>query len=260
MSSIAAQALAIGYPRRTLARDISFALNAGEAIAVLGPNGSGKTTLFRTLLGLLPVIHGTVNIGARAITAMAPADIARAVAYVPQAAGGAFDFSVVEMVEMARVAHLAWYALPGKHDRDCAMSALNVVGMAGFAARRYAELSGGERQLVLIARALATEAKTILLDEPTASLDFGNQLRVLDEIARLKAQGVAILFTTHHPEQALQLAERTLAIDRHGAACIGATRQMLTPAFVADLYGVSEAALARHAARPHFNPIGVLST
>ena len=245
MSAISAQALAIGYPRRTLARDISFALSAGEALAVLGPNGSGKTTLFRTLLGLLPTIDGKVNIGAHALHTLAPADIARAVAYVPQAAGGAFDFSVTEMVEMARAAHLAWYATPGKHDRECARAALAVVGMGAFAARRFFELSGGERQLVLIARALASEAKTILLDEPTASLDFGNQLRVLDEIARLKAQGVTILFTTHHPEQALQLAERTLAIDRQGVVSIGATRQMLTSAFLADLYGVSEETLAR---------------
>ncbi len=243
MNTLTAASLAIGFPGRVLARDISFALQVGEVVAVLGRNGSGKTTLFRTLLGLLPAVAGEVQIGEHKVIDMASREVASAVAYVPQISASAFDFTVLEMVTMARVAHVAWYARPGKRDRDRAHEALHIVGMSAFASRRYIELSGGERQLVMIARALATEAQTILLDEPTASLDFGNQLLVLETLAMLKSGGFAILFTTHHPEQALRLAQRTMAIDRGGKVMIGETTTLLTREFVAGLYGVSVGAL-----------------
>ncbi len=237
--------LAIGYPRRTIARDISFNVSSGEVIAVLGPNGCGKTTLFRTLLGISPAISGEVQLNGKSIQHMPANTIARSIAYVPQINGGTFDFSVVEIVEMARVSHIAWHASPSKYDRECAIDALDKVGMADFRDRHFVELSGGERQLVMIARALASQANIILMDEPTASLDFGNQLRVRDTINMLQTQSVSILFTTHHPDEALQCATRTIAIDRHGAVREGITSELLTADFVAQLYGVSITDLAR---------------
>ena len=230
--------LTIGYPRRKLAAHISFALDKGEAVAILGPNGSGKTTLFRTLLGLLPALAGEVALNDRPMTALAPAEIARNIAYVPQAAAGFFNFSVIEVVEMARAAHLAWYAQPGVKDRAIAQQALAELNIAHFANREFAELSGGERQLVMIARALASEARILLLDEPTASLDYGNQFLILDEIAKLKTRGVAILFTTHNPDQALRIADRTLTISREGVINIGATRAVVTRDSLAALYAI----------------------
>jgi iron complex transport system ATP-binding protein len=238
MTMLSARDLSIGYPRRTLAGNISFTLNAGEAVAILGPNGSGKTTLFRTLLGLLPARAGQVLLADKIIAALTPAEIARHIAYVPQAAGGFFNFSVIEVVEMARAAHLAWYAQPGARDRAIAEQALAELNIADFADREFAELSGGERQLVMIARALASEAAILLLDEPTASLDYGNQFLILDEIAKLKARGVAILFTTHDPNQALRIADRTLTISRTGAVTIGNTHDLLTGTALAALYGL----------------------
>jgi iron complex transport system ATP-binding protein len=237
--------LAIGYPQRTIARDISFNVNCGEVIAVLGPNGCGKTTLFRTLLGLSPAISGEVQLNGKSIQHMRANAIARSIAYVPQINGSAFDFSVIDIVEMARVTHIAWHAKPSKYDHACAIDALDIVGMADFRERRFAELSGGERQLVMIARSLASQANIILMDEPTASLDFGNQLRVHDTINTLKTKNVSILFTTHHPNEALLCATRTIAIDRHGVVHEGETSVLLTPDFVAQLYGVSVANLAR---------------
>ena len=230
--------LAIGYPRRKLAANISFALNQGEAVAILGPNGSGKTTLFRTLLGLLPALAGEVALNDRPMAALAPAEIARNIAYVPQVATGFFNFSVIEVVEMARAAHLAWYVQPGVKDRAIAQQALAELNIAHFANREFAELSGGERQLVMIARALASEARILLLDEPTASLDYGNQFLILDEIAKLKTRGVAILFTTHNPDQALRIADRTLTISREGVINIGATRAVVTRDSLAALYAI----------------------
>ena len=232
------QNLAIGYAQHQIASNISFTLEAGEAIAVLGPNGCGKTTLFRTLLGLLPRLQGEIQLDTRSISDLSAAEIARNIAYVPQVSSSFFNFNVIEVVAMARTPHLAWYALPGVTDRKIAASALAELGMADFAKRPFDELSGGERQLVLIARALAAEAPIILLDEPTASLDFGNQFLILDEIAKLTARGRAVLFTTHNPDHALRIAERTLAMSRSGHIDCGATAAILNSKSLTALYGI----------------------
>jgi len=244
-ASLSTHRLAIGYPRRTIARDISFSVNVGEAIAILGPNGCGKTTLFRTLLSLSPAISGEVQLNGKSIHHMRANTIARHIAYIPQINGSTFDFSVIEVVEMARLTNIAWHASPSKHDTERAMEALDKVGMADFSHRRFGELSGGERQLTMIARSLASDATIILMDEPTASLDFGNQLRVRDTINTLKTQDISVLFTTHHPDEALQCATRTIAIDKHGRAHLGETKTLLTTEFVAELYGVSVGDLVR---------------
>lgn len=246
--TLSVEGLAIGHSRqasRVLVRDVSFALHPGEAIAVLGQNGSGKTTLFRTLLGLTPALAGQVIINGKSRDAYAIDALARAVAYVPQLGAQMGDFTVIETVLMARAAHLAWHDRPGPYDHQCALDALEIVAMHDFAWRRMATLSGGEQQLVFIARALASGAKTLLLDEPTASLDFGNQLRVLNQLGRLKSQGFAVLFTTHHPEQAMLIAEHTLAIGPNGSVTFGSTRELLTAAFIAKLYDVHEEDLQR---------------
>lgn len=235
---LATDQLTIGYAARIVANHISLQLNPGEAVAVLGPNGSGKTTLFRTLLGLLPALQGEVRLNSRLLDALTPAEIARDVAYVPQVSAGFFNFSVIEVVEMARVPHLAWYAKPGAFDRKISEQALDELGMSAFVNRMFSSLSGGEQQLVLIARALAAEASTILLDEPTASLDFGNQFLILDAIAKLTGSGRSVLFTTHNPEHALRTAKRTLTMSRDGKVEIGATDIILNSESLASLYGI----------------------
>jgi iron complex transport system ATP-binding protein len=235
---LAAQNLGIGYAERVLALNISFTLAQGEVIAILGPNGSGKTTLFRTLLGLTPALHGNPMLGGQVISHLAPSIIARAVAYVPQVSASFANFSVIEVVLMARAPHLAWYASPAAADHAIAENALDELNISDFAEREFTELSGGERQLVMIARALASEAKILLMDEPTASLDFGNQFLLLDEIAKLKARGVAVIFTTHHPDHALRIADRTLTIARDGAVQIGATSAVLNATSLSALYGI----------------------
>jgi iron complex transport system ATP-binding protein len=251
MTSLVVEKLTIGFTR-PLVRDLSFTLAAGEAIAVLGKNGSGKTTLFRTLLGLVTPLRGNVRADATPVSQLTPEAIARVIAYVPQTNSAALGLSVIEVVEMARAPHLAWYARPRARDREIAMNALAELNMADFAERPIDQLSGGERQLVLIARALAAEAPIILMDEPTANLDFGNQFTLLDEIAKLKARGLAVMFTTHAPDHALRIADRTLTLNRDGVAEIGPTADILTAARLSALYDMPIALV------PHAN--GVITT
>ncbi|QJR13591.1 ABC transporter ATP-binding protein [Usitatibacter palustris] len=236
--TLRAQALDFGYPGRVIGRGLDLTLEDGEVLCVLGPNGTGKTTLFRTLLGLLPAIGGRLTIGDRDLATLSRPQIARELAYVPQASSSYFDFSLAEMVEMGRTAHLGTFARPSARDREIARSALDRMGIAQLADHPVSGVSGGERQLALIARALATEARAIVMDEPTANLDFGNQARVLSEIARLRDSGIAVLLCTHDPDHAFLLADRALLLQGGAALAIGAARATLTEANLSRLYGV----------------------
>ncbi len=251
MNILTIDKLSIGYARRIVASDISLTINTGDAVAILGPNGSGKTTLFRTLLGLLAPRAGTVSLESQSIANMAPAEVARKIAYVPQTTSGFFHFNVLDVVQMARAPHLSWFAKPGSKDREIALNALDQVGMAAFVDRSFDELSGGERQLVMIARALASQTQCLLLDEPTASLDFGNRILVLNTLLSLKQRGMAILFTTHDPDHARYVcssdADRTLTISREGRVTVGPTADALRPDALAALYGISEDVFRIHA-------------
>jgi iron complex transport system ATP-binding protein len=235
--TLAARGLAFGFRGRVVGRSIDLAIGAGEVVCLLGPNGSGKTTLLRTLLGFLAPLDGAVTLEDRALREWPARERAKRLAYVPQAAESHFDFSVLEIVEMGRSAHRGVFAPPGARDVERSLAALERLGIAALADRPIHAVSGGERQLALIARALATEATHIVMDEPAASLDFGNQSRVLDEIARLREAGAAVLFSTHHPDHALAIADRVLMIRDGGTMAAGATAQVVNSENLSGLYG-----------------------
>jgi iron complex transport system ATP-binding protein len=237
--TLAAHGLDFGYPGRLIGRGLDVALADGEVLCVLGPNGAGKTTLFRTLLGLLPARGGRVTVGGRDMATLSRADIAREVAYVPQASSSYFDFSLAEMVEMGRTAHLGPFTRPSARDREIARAAIERMGIAALADRPVGGVSGGERQLALIARALATEAKSLVMDEPTANLDFGNQSRVLAEILRLRDSGIGILLCTHDPDHALLAADRALLLRDGQALSQGKAGEILVAENLTKLYGVT---------------------
>ncbi|MGE5616713.1 MAG: ABC transporter ATP-binding protein [Bacillota bacterium] len=236
--SLTAHALAFGFPRRVIGSGIDLRLDAGRVLCVLGPNGAGKTTLFRTLLGLLPAIEGRVEVDGADVARLPRRRIARSVAYVPQSSALAFDFTLFEIVLMGRIAHLGPLGSPRRADIESATSALERLGIGALAHRSFDEVSGGERQLALIARALATEARTIVMDEPTANLDFGNQARVLAEITRLREQGIAILLCSHDPQHALEVADEALLLDAGRAIAQGPVRETLTAQNLTRLYRV----------------------
>ena len=206
--TLAGCGLAIGYPDRTVGAGLDVELATGEVLALLGPNGGGKTTLLKTLLGLLAPKAGEVRLDGHALSGRSMRERARLIAYVPQTHVATFAFPVESVVLMGRTAHGNLFSRPSAHDRAVAMAALERFGIAPLKDRPYTQISGGERQLVLLARALAQEPQFVVLDEPTASLDFGNQGKVMSEIRSLAASGHGVLFTTHDPNHALRAADR----------------------------------------------------
>jgi iron complex transport system ATP-binding protein len=233
---LGADALAFGYPGRIVGQGVSLGIKAGEVLALLGPNGGGKTTLLKTLIGLLKPQAGTVRLEDRPLADYPVAERARRIGYVPQAHAGAFAFSVRDVVLMGRTAHQGLFASPSAADRAIADSKLRELGISHLAGQPYTMISGGERQLVLIARALAQEPRVIVLDEPTASLDFGNQGKVLRQIAELRARGLAVLFTTHDPNHALRHADRVALLAGGSLLAEGAPAEILTAEQLATLY------------------------
>ncbi len=229
--------LTIGYTDHTVGRGLDVALKTGEVLALLGPNGGGKTTLLKTLLGLLKAKAGEVRLGERALSFYSIRDRARILAYVPQVHVGTFAFTVEAVVLMGRTAHGNLFSRPSAHDRDVAAAALDRFGIARLAERPYTEISGGERQLVLLARALAQEPQFIVLDEPTASLDFGNQGKVMNEIRALAESGHGVLFTTHDPNHALRAADRAFLLREGTRIAEGPVKNVLEQKQLEALYG-----------------------
>jgi iron complex transport system ATP-binding protein len=229
--------LAIGYKDRVVGRDLDIALATGEVLALLGPNGGGKTTLLKTLLGLLAPRAGEIRLGDRPLASYANRERARLIAYVPQSHAATFAFTVQTVVLMGRTAHSGLFTRPSAADHAVARRALDRFGIAHLAERPYTMISGGERQLALLARALAQQPQFVVLDEPTASLDFGNQGRVLREIRALAASGHGVLFTTHDPNHAMRAADRAYLLRAGTFLGEGAVSTILVREQLEALYG-----------------------
>lgn len=239
---LAAEDLAIGHGTRAVSRGIHLALRPGTVTVLLGPNGGGKTTLLRTLLGLLAPLAGQVLLDGRDLARLPRAVVARRLAYVPQATSGGFAYKVREVVAMGRAAQLPLLAAPGHRDRELAEAALARLGVGHLADRPVTTLSGGERQLVLIARALVQEAACVVMDEPTASLDFGNQALVLEQVRGLAQNGLAVLLTTHHPDHAFLVADQVALLPQNGVLIgPGAPNALITAQSLRMMYGIETA-------------------
>lgn len=229
--------LTIGYPDHTVGPSLDVALATGEVLALLGPNGGGKTTLLKTLLGLLKAKAGEVRLDDKPLADYSIRERARIIAYVPQVHIGTFAFTVETVVLMGRTAHGSLFSRPSAHDRAVAQAVLERFGIARLSDRPYTMISGGERQLVLLARALAQEPQFIVLDEPTASLDFGNQGKVVNEIRALAKSGHGVPFTTHDPNHALRAADRAYLLRDGRRLNEGAVASVLQRAQLEALYG-----------------------
>ena len=235
--SLRVQNLSFSYGKRPVLEDVSFEVQAGELLAILGPNGVGKTTLFRCVMGLLKGYSGNILADGADLAALSPRARAHLVAAIPQAHPLSFRYSAFDMVLMGASHTLSPFAVPGEKERAAARAAMGRVKIDRLADRPFDQLSGGEQQLVFIARALCQQAKILLMDEPTASLDYGNRLHVLEVARELAREGYAVLLSTHDPQHALWFADRALALQQGRVLALGRPREVITAPLLETLYG-----------------------
>ena len=236
---ITAESVSFGYGGAFTLTDVSVEIAPGSLTSVLGPNGCGKTTLLKLLCGVLRPDRGRVRLGDRPLGSMTRRELARHIAVVPQETHPAFDYSVMEMVLMGRHPHLGAFELEGPADFEVARQALDATGTSHLADRRYMTLSGGEKQRVIIASALAQATEMLLLDEPTASLDLGYQLEVASLLARLnRERKVTMVLATHDLNLAASVCHQLVVMRGGRILAAGATREVLTGKTVRELYDV----------------------
>ncbi len=229
-----------GYGKAPILNDICFSLQQKEILAVLGPNGVGKTTLLRCMMGLLPWNSGETRINDTPITQMKHTEIWSKIAYVPQAKGVALSYTAAEMVLMGRSSRIGFFSQPTAEDKQEAMQAMELVGISQFAEKKCNEMSGGELQMVLIARALAAKPELLVLDEPESNLDFKNQLIILETIQRLvQEQHIATIVNTHYPAHALKIADQALILNRSGSSISGPAAEIINEEHMRQAFQVN---------------------
>lgn len=228
--------LTCGYRRKKIVFDASFSMDAGEFVCIIGANGCGKTTLLKTILGLLPPMGGAAFLQGKDIAAMSDRDRAKEIAYIPQAHTPPFPFSVSDVVLMGRTPHIGRFSSVAHEDKRIVWEALETLGIEGLADRTYTKLSGGQRQLVLIARALAQQPKLIVMDEPTASLDFGNQQTVLSRMRELSSAGASVLMVTHDPHHAIYCADSVVVMGAGHVVEKGTPEEVITKPRLEEVY------------------------
>jgi iron complex transport system ATP-binding protein len=236
---VAVQGLNFSYPRQGhRLTDVSLAIAPAEVCCLLGPNGAGKTTLLRCVLNLLTPTAGTIRIDGQDVTALSSRQLARLVAYVPQATTTPFPFTALDIAVMGRTPYLDITSAPAEHDRKLAMEQLEGLGVGHLADRSFSKLSGGERQLVLLARALVQGSSVLVLDEPTSALDYGNEIHLLEVVRRLTRDGKSVLMTTHQPAHALNYADRAVLMENGAIIADGLPTDIVTGERLSALYGV----------------------
>lgn len=236
--SVKVENLGFSYGPHQVLRDISFEVAEGTLVNVLGPNGTGKSTLFRCILGLNRTYTGTIVVNGKDIRNLSIRERAREMAFIPQAHKPIYDYAVLDVVLMSSGAGSGAFFMPKQRDIDRAYDALERIGIGFLADRPYTQISGGEQQLVLIARALAQNAGTIIMDEPTSALDYGNTVRVLSCARQLAEDGLTIIQSTHQPDQAFLYADKTLVLHEGGLMAYGEPKDIITANLISKIYGV----------------------
>jgi iron complex transport system ATP-binding protein len=239
MATLTLTDVGAGYGGRTIVSGISLTVQSGDILCLLGPNGVGKTTLFKTILGLLPCLRGSIALDGEDIVAWSRRRRARSMGYVPQAHTPPFPFQVADVVVAGRAAHFGPFAGPSAEDRGIAEACLDRIGALYLRDAAYTEISGGERQLVLVARALAQQPDFLFMDEPTANLDFGNQARILDHVRELAENGgPGVVMTTHSPNDALAYGTTVAVLGPAGRFLVGRPDAVITMPLLEEIYDI----------------------
>ena len=255
---VATHGISFAYAERMILHDVSLAVARGQIVGLLGPNGSGKTTLLRLIAGTLSPRHGRVTVGDEDVSRLSRREIARRLAVVPQETHSTFDFSVQDIVLMGRYPHLGAFELEGPSDLAIAREALSATGTLGLEHRPFATLSGGEKQRVVIASALAQASEVLLLDEPTASLDVGYQIEIAALLTRLnRERATTMVVSTHDLNLAASLCTELILIRSGRIVAQGDIRSVLTPEIIGEVFDV-DVEVAYHSRAGHMTviPIG----
>jgi iron complex transport system ATP-binding protein len=231
--------ITVNYGETEILKNLSLKIQAGEVVSLIGPNGAGKTTLMRAISGVLPLQSGSVEIDNDDLTTMSISDRARLLAVVPQARRLPPEYSVRQAVLMGRTPYLGWLGNLSKHDYDRANWALERTQISEFAERRVDKLSGGEQQLVLVARALAQDSPVVLLDEPTAHLDLRHQATILDLVHDLaRERGLAVLMSLHDLNLVSLFSDNIALLGEGRILAFGSPNEVLSPKYLSDVYQV----------------------
>ncbi len=227
-----------GYTDTDIIRGVSCHADQGDILCLLGPNGCGKTTLFRLMLGSIPIHHGSITIDGKDIRQMKPKELAAQIAYIPQSHTPIFSYTVLEVVVMGRASHFAAFDRPREVDRQAAFAALERVNALHLANRKYTTLSGGQRQLILIARAICQSAKIFVMDEPAANLDYANHQLLMEVITGLSQEGYCIILSTHSPEHPVSIGTKVLMMKSGQVAAFGIPKEVMTPENLERVYEI----------------------
>lgn len=245
MSALDAEGISFRYGERLILNEVSFSVAGGRVVSLLGPNGSGKTTLLKVLLGLLRPTKGRVRIDECPVNKLSARHRARKLAYVPQAHALSFPYRVLDIVLLGRLPYVSFFGSYSNHDRRAAHEALDRMGIVHLASRSYATVSGGERQLALIARALAQGAEVLIMDEPVSGLDYGNQLRLLLEVQALAREGYTVVKSTHFPDHAFLSSDAVVLLHEGKILAQGLPSDVITATHLRQLYGVDVSIVSR---------------
>ena len=235
---INAQNISFAYGSKTILDDVSLQIKEGDIVSLLGPNGAGKSTLIKVLLGLLNPNSGYVHLDGANLKSYKEKELARKVAYVPQTSYLPFSYTVLDIVIMGRISYQSIFSKYSKKDKEIAKNALKKLGILDLEDKLYNELSGGQKQLVLIARALAQEAKVFIMDEPVSGLDYGNQLRLLERVKHLSEQGYTFLKSTHYPDHAFLVSNKVVLMKDGKILTTGLPDEVITKENINILYGI----------------------
>lgn len=227
-----------GYGSGDIVKGVCCNADAGDVLCLVGPNGCGKTTLFRLMLGAITITGGTIRIDGKDTKSLSPKEMANMIAYIPQYHTPIFAYTVLDVVIMGRASHFASFETPKTVDRTAAFAALEKVNALHLANKKYTALSGGQRQLILIARAICQSAKVLVMDEPAANLDFANHQLLMEVITDLAKSGYCIVMSTHSPEHPFSVGSKVLLMKDGKVAGFGPPKEIITPKCLQSVYDI----------------------